>query len=254
MRTQGLVSCIAMFALVAIAANPNLTRAGTGPSRSLEQQLLEDLDTNPLDPDLQRDEHKPKDKAPAAKPAPEEQKGEPKAGEDLERQLSRELGAAAVSEADDPLLAIVQQMHHAQSLIGKAQAGEKTQQLQAGILASLDQLLKAARDQKQPSQGSQSNSKQDAPRRTPNQTEAKASGTGKPNAKSAKTSQAKPGKSGSRRPDMTEMSEVLKNVWGELPEHEREQMLELPMEEFLPKYELLIESYFKRLAEEQGRE
>jgi len=30
-------------------------------------------------------------------------------------------------------------------------------------------------------------------------------------------------------------------------------MLQLPIEEFLPKYELLIEEYFRRLAEEQGK-
>ena len=43
---------------------------------------------------------------------------------------------------------------------------------------------------------------------------------------------------------------MLGELWGELPETEREQMLELPVEElFLPKYQELIEEYFKRLAE-----
>ncbi len=35
-----------------------------------------------------------------------------------------------------------------------------------------------------------------------------------------------------------------------LPQHDREQMLQLPPEEFPPKYELQIEDYFRRLAEE----
>ncbi len=37
---------------------------------------------------------------------------------------------------------------------------------------------------------------------------------------------------------------------GALPERAREQMLQLPAEEFLPKYELEIEDYFRRLAGE----
>jgi hypothetical protein len=43
----------------------------------------------------------------------------------------------------------------------------------------------------------------------------------------------------------------MKQLWGELPEHAREQMLQLPDEEFPPKYESLIEDYFRRLSEEK---
>ncbi len=49
--------------------------------------------------------------------------------------------------------------------------------------------------------------------------------------------------------DMDRMRELIKGLWGELPAHQREQMLQLPIEEFLPKYELLIEKYFRRLSE-----
>ena len=45
----------------------------------------------------------------------------------------------------------------------------------------------------------------------------------------------------------------MKDVWGQLPAREREQMLQSPPEQFLPKYELLLEKYYKRLAEEQKR-
>ena len=44
---------------------------------------------------------------------------------------------------------------------------------------------------------------------------------------------------------------MMKDVWGQLPERAREQMLQSPPEKFLPKYELLIEKYYQRLAEEQ---
>jgi hypothetical protein len=44
------------------------------------------------------------------------------------------------------------------------------------------------------------------------------------------------------------MQDLLKNVWGELPPRLRQQMLQSSMEQFLPKYELLIEEYFKTLV------
>lgn len=254
-----LMPSVVLLALILSPDNPSQTQAAPGPSRSLEQQLLEDLDTNSLDPEFQRDLRKPDETAPTAKPPAEPKPAKPsKPDQELQPQLSRELGAAAVSEEDDSLLDIVYQMQQAKSLIEQAQAGQETQRVQAGILTSLDELLKAARSQKQQCQAGQCNKKGDAPRQTPNQTSPKPSskptGEKKTSTTATKDIQAKPGKSGAHRPDMVEMSEVLKNVWGELPQHEREQMLELPMEEFLPKYELLIESYFKRLADEQGRQ
>ena len=63
--------------------------------------------------------------------------------------------------------------------------------------------------------------------------------------------EATPGKAKARRPDMGQMQSLVKKIWGELPDTTREQMLEPLVEEFLPKYELLIEEYFRRLAAEQ---
>jgi len=256
---HSLVSSSVLLALLLTPGTPSQTQAAPAPSRSLEQQLLEDLDTNPLAPEVQRDLRKPNQTTPSAKPPAEPKPAEPsKPDPKLQSQLSRELGAAAVSQGDDALLDIVYQMQQAKSLIEQAQAGQETQRVQAGILTSLDELLKAARSQKQQCPAGPDNKKGDTPRQTPNSTSSKPSskpsGEEKTSTAATKDTQAKPGKSGAHRPDMAEMTEVLKNVWGELPAHEREQMLELPMEEFLPKYELLIESYFKRLAEEQGRQ
>ena len=47
------------------------------------------------------------------------------------------------------------------------------------------------------------------------------------------------------------MRAVIKRLWGELPERDRGKMLLSPGEEFPPKYELLIEEYFRRLSEEK---
>ena len=44
---------------------------------------------------------------------------------------------------------------------------------------------------------------------------------------------------------------MVKDLWGQLPPHAREQLLQSSSDEFLPQYELEIEKYYRRLAEEQ---
>ena len=50
------------------------------------------------------------------------------------------------------------------------------------------------------------------------------------------------------KPDMERTRARMMRLWGELPPHVREQMLQSPVEDFPPKYELMIEEYFRRLA------
>ena len=77
-------------------------------------------------------------------------------------------------------------------------------------------------------------------------------GGSKPRKGPAATSNQRPQANGrTREVDMDQMRAVIKKLWGELPQHQREQMLQLPIEEFLPKYQLMIEEYFRRLAEEK---
>ena len=45
---------------------------------------------------------------------------------------------------------------------------------------------------------------------------------------------------------------MVKALWGNLPERDRQQMVQSFSDEFLPKYELEIEQYYRRLSEEQG--
>ena len=44
---------------------------------------------------------------------------------------------------------------------------------------------------------------------------------------------------------------MMERFSAELQGHEREHVLELPSEYFLPEYELEIEDYFRRLSEDQ---
>ena len=49
--------------------------------------------------------------------------------------------------------------------------------------------------------------------------------------------------------DLAVAGELVKDLWGELPERQREQILQPLREEFLPKYSSEIEAYFRALAD-----
>jgi hypothetical protein len=213
--------------------------------------LLESLRADPLD-DFDRELFGPDENKPKPSDRRSGQPGESdEEGDDLEGRLPRELGPAGVSEEASPLLEIARQMRHVEGLIGKAESGPKTQNLEDEIVTRLEELLKQARSRSQG--GSPSPRKQKtAPRQPVKQPQRKPTpGPGKPDAKSAPDSKATPGRAEARKPDLSAWQAVQARLWGELPQKAREQMLQqLPVEEFLPKYEVLIEEYFKRLAEE----
>ena len=47
------------------------------------------------------------------------------------------------------------------------------------------------------------------------------------------------------------MKDLMRRIWGQLPDKVRDEMQAPMSEKFLPKYERLIEEYYKRLAEER---
>lgn len=219
-------------------------RAQAQEDRSVDDELFDDLG-DPLDeydPQL----HGPGDKKGEAGDSPEDE---------LRRRLQRELGEAAVPEDDNPLLEVARTMRQVEGLIGRNDSGPSTQNLQEQIVADLDRLLDEARRRAKQCKPGSSQSQQAASRRPIGQPQAKPGAGGKrPSDRPATTSAQRPTGSGrTRRPDMTQMRKVMEELWGELPPRQREQMLQLPVEEFLPKYELLIEEYFRRLAEQKGR-
>ena len=58
-------------------------------------------------------------------------------------------------------------------------------------------------------------------------------------------------KPGGDRAELEAMQQLNKEIWGHLPPKLREQLQSGSVEQFLPKYEQLIEAYYKRLAEER---
>ena len=51
--------------------------------------------------------------------------------------------------------------------------------------------------------------------------------------------------------EKADLDNVMKSLWGHLPERSREQMLQSFSHEFLPKYQLEIEEYYRRLSEDE---
>ncbi len=162
--------------------------------------------------------------------------------------------AAAAEPAGEPeaLARIASRMREVEALMGEAKSGAPTQAMQAEIVNDLDKLIQAACRR-----GGQSAAGAAKPKAT------SGSGKSKPpkpqDQGSANKSKGQPGPGATpqgkpARVDMRQMQGLIKQLWGHLPPKARQQVSQAPVEQFLPKYELLIEQYFKTLAEQQREE
>jgi hypothetical protein len=211
--------------------------------RSLDGELLKNLKTQSKT-DIEREVSGPdvkKDKF---------QTGAGQGGPDLNQRLQQELGAAAEKENDNPLLNIAKSMFQVRQRMAQSDAGPATLNQQKQIVADLDLLIDQAKKSGQCSSSSSN----------PQQSPQNPSGSRpKPGAKAALKSGNKPAAASSSRspdgqphkPDMEEMRSIINNLWGELPPRVREQMLQTPVEDFIPKYQDLIEDYFRDLSNEK---
>jgi hypothetical protein len=182
-----------------------------------------------------------------------DQPGPPK-GADIEGLEGEDLGQSG--ESTDPLVRIGQQMRKVERRMAQHDASENTRQLQQEILANLDKLIEQARQQRNSPQNSASKKQPGSQRSKVKQAGEPAGqqpgdGSGETSNKPAPDSSERLGPDETRQVDMQQMRDLIKDVWGNLPERMREQMNQDAVEEFLPKYRLQIEAYFKRLAEEQ---
>jgi len=237
MRYSIFASCLAIVVAVGIACSP----ANAQQSRSLDDELFDQLGEDPID-DFDRELFKPD--GPESDPVDNE-----RPGATLRERMQRELGPAAQAEDENPLLTVARRMREVEDRIGRSNTDDDTQSLQKQIVSDLDRLIEQAKKrckQCKPGDGNPG-SQSVASRSNPKSSGGQKPGTG--NNQPAATASAKPGHAEPQRPDMGEMQEVMKRLWGELPQRDREQMLQSPPEKFLPKYERMIEQYFRRLTE-----
>ncbi|HEY1600161.1 MAG TPA: hypothetical protein VGG64_11190 [Pirellulales bacterium] len=182
------------------------------------------------------------------------------AGDALDQELLKGLGDGedlGEPGVDNPLAKLNSEMREVESLIARHRADVQTQRRQAQIVRKLEELIRQAQKQRQGGNssssggtngkaGQQTSDRRDVsqPERGPAHSQQSGDAPARESTKQAREDQV-------RKPDMADMRDVLKGVWGQLPERQREQMLQSYEEQFLPKYEQMIADYFRSLADEQ---
>jgi hypothetical protein len=187
--------------------------------------------------------------APQRTPADESSAAEAELDRRLRAQQppGEDLGAAA----EDPYRLIGKQMRQAEALIAQGETAEKTQQVQQQIVEDLARLIETMKQQcaggacDKPGQGKPSPGKPSSGSKTGS---GENQGTNKP----AKDSNPRVGPAAADQAELDRLQAMLKRVWGHLPPRLREQLQSGLGEEFLPKYEKLIEEYYQRLVEERN--
>ena len=156
----------------------------------------------------------------------------------------------------DPLIRVGQRMRSAEHAMLKTRDKRSAERLHGEILKDLDQLIKQLDKQCQACQGGSCANPGDG-QKTGQRGQPKQAASKKPSNQPnqgktpALTNSERAGNAPGESLGADDVQSLLRDAWGNLPIREREQMLQSPPTRFLPKYELLIEQFFRRLAEEQ---
>jgi hypothetical protein len=237
---------LAVFIAVIFAIESHAATGEKSPSNGVESlggRLLDDLSPDAAEP------------APPAQPA-----AKPQAMKLIEDTLKASAllhsPGTGASPASQSLARVQTSMQQAQSLLTQPGAGEKpgdaqlASPVQHQIISDLDKLIADLSKQCQCCNGQCPGGQCDKPPK-PGAKPGKpgASGSGRA---AARDSTDRLDRSTAKPVDKGEVNEMVKALWGNLPERSREQMLQSFSDEFLPKYEIEIEQYYRRLSEEQG--
>jgi hypothetical protein len=163
---------------------------------------------------------------------------------------------AGANPTTQPLLQVQHGMKQAENLLAQPGANSAAEPVQlAGpvqqqVLSDLDKLIADLSKQCQ-CQGGQCNGNKpsDKPGTKPGRSGA-AAGSGRT---AARDSTDRLDRATAQPVEKGNIDETVKSLWGNLPVRSREQMLQSFSDEFLPKYEIEIEQYYRRLSEEQGK-
>ncbi|WP_442484744.1 hypothetical protein [Aeoliella sp. SH292] len=154
---------------------------------------------------------------------------------------------------ESPLVRISGRMAAAGQLIESQNATGETREVQEEIVSDLDKLIDQLNKQCQNCKSGQCNK----PGQQQTQAQTPKPGTGKPSSSSSQQSgpaesKVSQGGGGEAQPGNPASQDTVKQLWGQLPERLRQQLLQSTADEFLPKYRAELEQYFRRLAEEQS--
>jgi hypothetical protein len=194
------------------------------PSNPLDAELLKDLEG-----DQPEQKKKPKSEQ---QPAP---------------------GAAGKSDSDDPLVRLSRQIREAESRIRRSESGEETQRLQRDIVEDLEKLIAQIEQRQQQSQGKPKSGPPKPGSKPGNQK------PGQPQQKPGDDSQPssdstdKTRKMADKKADPGKLKNMLEEVWGRLPERQRQDVMQSSVDDFPVKYQYVIEEYFRTLLERREK-
>jgi hypothetical protein len=193
------------------------------PPKSLDAQLLEGLDADLL----------------KGLPAPSKRPAGDQPAADKPTNPTDPAGALPESTASNPLAQIAERMRAAQQRIAGRDTSDSTQQLQRQIQDDLAALIEQAKQQCAACNKSGSGQGQLA-------------GTtgGNPTPAAPRDSTGRIEQGTKEEVETADVQDLIRRFWGHLPDKMREQMQSSLSEQFLPKYERLIEDYYRRLAED----
>jgi hypothetical protein len=237
------------LAIIIAAIFATASQAATGekspPSgvESLGGRLLDDLSPDAAQPT-------------APPPLPQKDKSTKEIEDSLKASTPLHGFGASANPAAQSLARVQTSMQQVQSMLtqpdadGKPGAAKLASPVQHEILSDLDKLIADLSKKCQCCNGQCQGGQCNQPPK-PGQKPGKpgAAGSGRT---AARDSTDRLDRSTAKPVDKGEVNEMVKALWGHLPERSREQMLQSFSDEFLPKYEIEIEQYYRRLSEEQG--
>jgi hypothetical protein len=210
------------------------------PLDPLDEELLKDLGGD-ADP---KPTTKPNDAAHGGSGGNKPAGGEPAKG-DVDDPSSNE------SQSDDPLVRLSRRVRDAEERLRRTDSGDRTQELQRGIVEDLEKLI--AQIEKQQAQQSSSKSKSPPGGAKPGP---KKPGPPKPGSQPGDKPSSNPTDSSDQltakkteKAEAGKLKEMLEKVWGRLPERERQDVMQSSFEDFPAKYQYSIEQYFRTLLE-----
>jgi len=155
-------------------------------------------------------------------------------------------GPAHPPTDEHPLVRIAGQMRIVAGRLARADIGAPTLDRQQGIIAAIDELIEQLEQQRGSSTDGQStaegSSGDTAATDDPSTSGQPGSQTGPPDGQSTEQIAT----------DDRPVREIIEEAWNRLPLQQRQQLMQLPIERFLPQYESEIEAYFRRLSRESA--